>query len=321
MIHKHIFGPVLSRRLGLSLGIDLIPFKTCSYDCAYCECGHTTERTIHRRDFFPADEVIAELRDVLSSRPHLDTITLAGSGEPTLAKTIGPVIALVKREYPEYPLTVLTNGSLLADSELRREILPADRVIPTLTTASQQTFERIHRPDPSLRIDSIIRGMEEFRAIYRGELWLEVFVIPGLNTTDEELAGLRAAIARIRPDRVQLNTLDRPAAEGWVQKASDDELARVADILGGTGVEIVGRRNLLSRTTRAMAGDVDLVRATLSRRPSTVEDLVETTGMSGGEVAKILGELEDRGEIESQRMARGVFYRICQQPVQEGKRL
>ena len=321
MIHKHIFGPVLSRRLGLSLGIDLIPFKTCSYDCAYCECGHTTERTIHRRDFFPADEVIAELRDVLSSRPHLDTITLAGSGEPTLAKTIGPVIALVKREYPEYPLTVLTNGSLLADSELRREILPADRVIPTLTTTSQQTFERIHRPDPSLRIDSIIRGMEEFRAIYRGELWLEVFVIPGLNTTDEELAGLRAAIARIRPNRVQLNTLDRPAAEGWVQKASDDELARVADILGGTGVEIVGRRNLLSRTTRAMAGDVDLVRATLSRRPSTVEDLVETTGMSGGEVAKILGELEDRGEIESQRMARGVFYRICQQPVQEGKRL
>lgn len=321
MIHKHIFGPVLSRRLGLSLGIDLIPFKTCSYDCAYCECGHTTERTIHRRDFFPADEVIAELRDVLSSRPHLDTITLAGSGEPTLAKAIGPVIALVKREYPEYPLTVLTNGSLLADSELRREILPADRVIPTLTTTSQQTFERIHRPDPSLRIESIIRGMEEFRRVYRGELWLEVFVIPGLNTTDEELAGLRAAIARIRPDRVQLNTLDRPAAEGWVQKASDDELARVADILGGTGVEIVGRRNLLSRTTRAMAGDVDLVRATLSRRPSTVEDLVETTGMSGGEVAKILGELEDRGEIESQRMARGVFYRICQRPIQEGKRL
>jgi len=319
MRYNHIFGPVLSRRLGLSLGIDLVPFKTCSYDCAYCECGHTTRRTIRRQDFFPADEVIAELRDVLSSRPHLDTITLAGSGEPTLARAIGPVIAFVKREYPEYPLTVLTNGSLLADRELRQEILPADRVIPTLTTASQQTFERIHNPDPSLRIDSIIQGMEEFRRIYSGELWLEVFVIPGLNTTDEELAGLRAAIARIRPDRVQLNTLDRPAAEGWVRKASDDELARVADSIGGTEIEVVGRRQTVSRTTRVMTGDVDLVRATLSRRPSTVEDLVETTGLSGGEVAKILGELEDRGEIESERMARGVFYRICQRPAQEGK--
>ncbi|HII98805.1 MAG TPA: radical SAM protein [Methanoregula sp.] len=315
MRRKHIFGPVLSRRLGLSLGVDLIPFKTCSYDCAYCECGHTTEETITRQDFFPAFEVMAELREVLASRPRLDSITLAGSGEPTLARSLGPIIAWVKREYPEYTLSVLTNGSLLTDRNVREELLPADRVIPTLTTTNQQTFERIHNPHPSLRIDEIIRGMEQFRAIYKGALWLEVFIIPGLNTTDAELAGLKDAICRINPDNVQLNTLDRPPAECWVEAASNAELERVIQALGRTrGVGITGPRPPASAAAQVETGATDLIRATLNRRPSTVEDLVRTTGLAGGEVAKILGTLERAGEVCSKRMARGVFYMICQEP-------
>jgi len=310
MTQKHIFGPVLSRRLGLSLGVDLIPFKTCSYDCAYCECGHTTERTVTRQDFFPADEVLSELRGVLDSRPHLDTITLAGSGEPTLARSLGPVVASVKRAYPEYPLTVLTNGSLMTDPEVREELLLADRVIPTLTSVFQPTFERIHNPHPSLRISDIVEGFVRFRKMYDGAIWLEVFVVPGVNTTDEELAGLKRAIERIEPDLVQLNTLDRPAAEGWIRAATNAELERVYDMLGRTRVGIVGRRPPLSRATRAMTDATDLIRQTLSRRPSTVEDLVQTTGMSGGEVAKCLGLLERGGKVTSQRGTRGVFYAI-----------
>lgn len=310
MTRKHIFGPVLSRRLGLSLGVDLIPFKTCSYDCVYCECGHTTDKTITRQDFFPADDVIAELREVLATRPHLDTITLAGSGEPTLSRSLGPVIAFVKREYPEYTLSVLTNGSLMTDAGVREELVSADRVIPTLTSVHQETFERIHRPHPSLRIEAIIEGFIRFRKMYAGALWLEVFVIPGVNTTDTELEGLKAALERINPDRVQLNTLDRPPAEGWVKAATDTELERVRDVLGRTGVEIVGRKHPVSRATRAMTDARDLIRATLSRRPSTVEDLVQTTGMSGGEVVKILGMLERNAEVTSRRGTRGVFYAI-----------
>ena len=171
MNKKHIFGPVLSRRLGLSLGVDLIPFKTCPYDCVYCECGSTTDKTITRQDFFPAEDVMAELREVLAARPHLDTITLAGSGEPTLSRSLGPVIAFVKREYPEYILSVLTNGSLMTDAGVREELLPADRVIPTLTSVHQETFERIHRPHPSLRIDAIIEGFCQFpEDVCRGPL-------------------------------------------------------------------------------------------------------------------------------------------------------
>lgn len=310
MTQKHIFGPVLSRRLGLSLGVDLIPFKTCSYDCAYCECGHTTNKTITRQDFFPAEEVTAELCDVLSSHPHLDSITLAGSGEPTLSRSLGPVIAFVKREYPEYTMSVLTNGSLMSDAGVREELALADRVIPTLTSVSQETFERIHRPHSSLRIEEIIEGMVQFRTLNSGALWLEVFVIPNVNTTDAELEGLKAAIEQINPDLVQLNTLDRPSAEGWVEAATDAELERVRDVLGRIGVEIVGRKHPVSRATRAMTDATDLIRTTLSRRPSTVEDLLQTTGMSGGEVVKILGVLERNGEVASQRGTRGVFYAI-----------
>lgn len=310
MTQKHIFGPVLSRRLGLSLGIDLIPFKTCSYDCAYCECGHTTDKTVTRQDFFPAEDVLAELQGVLSSRPHLDTITLAGSGEPTLARSLGPVIAFVKREYPEYLMSVLTNGSLLTRRDVQDELLPADRVIPTLTSVFQQTFERIHNPHPSLKIETIIKGMVTFRERYEGAIWLEVFVIPGLNTADAELAGLKEAIDRIDPDLVQLNTLDRPAAEGWVGTASGAELEAVRRTLGRPGIEIAGKRHPVSPAAQANTGSADLIRATLCRRPSTVEDLVRTTGLSGGEVAKILGALERGGVVTSRRGTRGVFYAI-----------
>jgi wyosine [tRNA(Phe)-imidazoG37] synthetase (radical SAM superfamily) len=310
MSRNHIFGPVLSRRLGLSLGIDLVPFKTCPYDCAYCECGQTTSKTVTRQDFFPPEDVMAELCKVLASRPHLDSITLAGSGEPTLARSLGTVIDFIKRNYPEYPVSVLTNGSLLTRPDVREELLPADRVVPTLTTASQQTFEQIHNPHPSLKIESIIDGIVQFRKMYQGALWLEVFVIPGLNTTADELAGLKEAIDLINPDLVQLNTLDRPAAEGWVEAASDTELERVSRALERPDTEIAGQRHPVSPTARIKTDSSDLIRATLCRRPSTVEDLVRTTGLSGGEVAKILGALERGGEVTSLRGTRGVFYAI-----------
>jgi len=311
MATRHIFGPVLSRRLGLSLGIDLIPFKTCSYNCVYCECGPSTALTLRRQAFFPIEEVLAELHDALAPRPHLDSITLAGSGEPTLSRSLGPVITAVKREYPEYALSVLTNGSLMTDRGVREELLPADRVVPTLTSVFQETFERIHRPHPSLSIEEIITGMARFKEMYAGSLWLEVFIIPGLNTTAAELVGLKGAIERIGPDRVQVNTLDRPPAAGWVHAAPIAELERICTVLGRSGVEIVGRTHPASHAARSTTKAGDLVLATLCRRPSTLEDLVETTGLSGGEVADILDMFEREGRVTSRRGTRGVFYSVC----------
>lgn len=174
MEERHVFGPVFSRRLGRSLGIDLVPFKTCSYDCVYCECGPTTYRTTTREEFVPAGMVMEELRRVLSGRPALDSVTFAGSGEPTLSLAIGDVIQGLIEEFPEFTLSVLTNGSLLGRADLQAELAPADRVIPPLSTVSPATFERIHRPCPGIEVDSVITGIRRFREVFDGELWLEV---------------------------------------------------------------------------------------------------------------------------------------------------
>ncbi len=308
MKYRHIFGPVASHRLGRSLGIDLIPYKTCSYNCVYCECGETTMQTIERSTFIPEDEVMNELRSFLSTSPELDSVTFAGSGEPTLSLSIGNVIAMVKEEFPAYTISVLTNGSLLSRPDVRSELLAADRVIPTLTSAKQETFEAIHRPHPSLSIEDIIKGMEEFRREYHGEIWLEVFIIPEINTTDEELALLRDAISRIDPDRVQLNTLDRPAPESWVKAASSSELNRIWDLLGRERVEMINLSPAGTQSAIVMGEEKEMISAMLSRRPSTIEDIITLTGMSGGEVAKILRDLEKAREIRSYRGARGTFY-------------
>ncbi|MBR1368931.1 Fe-S oxidoreductase [Methanocalculus chunghsingensis] len=308
MRRKHIFGPVQSHRLGRSLGIDLIPYKTCSYNCVYCECGETTIQTIERSIIIPENEVMEELRSTLSTSPQLDSVTFAGSGEPTLSLSLGNVIAMVKEEFPQYIISVLTNGSLLTRSDVREELMRADRVIPTLTSARQETFERIHRPHPSLSIDAIIAGMEEFRREYRGGIWLEIFIIPGVNTSEEELISLRDAITRINPDRVQLNTLDRPAPESWVQAASEAELNMVREILGREKVEIVNLSPSAPKSGTVPGEEKEMISAMLSRRPSTIEDIITATGMSGGEVAKILRDLENAGEIRSYRGTRGTFY-------------
>jgi wyosine [tRNA(Phe)-imidazoG37] synthetase (radical SAM superfamily) len=236
---QHIFGPVSSRRLGRSLGIDLVPFKTCTYNCVYCECGATTYRTTRREIFFPIKELYTELSEFLSSSPFLEYITFSGSGEPTLSLSIGEVIRFLKDNYPQYQVAVLTNGSLLSDPDVRRDLLPSNVVLPTLSTVVNQTFLKIHRPDPGISLERMLEGLVQFRKEYSGEIWLEVFIIPGVNTSDEELAGLQKILKDINPDRVQVNTLDRPGSEEWVHPATREELDRVQKLLNFATAEKV----------------------------------------------------------------------------------
>jgi len=312
MHYTHLFGPVHSRRLGCSLGVDLVPFKTCSFDCVYCECGLTTLKTLRRTEFFPAGEVLSELDDYLSGAPVLDFVTFSGSGEPTLSLSIGEVVRFIRSTYPSYRVAILTNGSLLWQPEVREALLPADVVLPTLSAGTEETFRVIHRAVPDLSLGKIVSGLEAFRRDYTGEIWLEVFIIPGINTNPTDIAGLRAAIAQIHPDRVQLNTLDRPGSEGWVRPATAGELAQVRDMLGLTGVEAVkpvsyGPSHL---NHRADAGSdlVSRVHELLKRRPSTVEDIAALFGLHRNEVQKILRDLEVMTPVVSQREDRGVFY-------------
>ncbi len=312
MTENHIFGPVNSRRLGRSLGIDLLPFKTCSYDCVYCECGATNSLTTKRAEFFPTEEVIAQLDKVLAKGPTLDYITFAGSGEPTLSLSIGRIIRHLKTTYPQYNVAVLTNGSLLGNKEVRDDLARADLVIPTLTSASQDTFERIHRPCPGLLTKTIINDILEFRKEFQGKMWLEIFLIPDQNTSAEELAALREIIQMIRPARIQLNTLDRPATEDWVTAPDPEELENIRKYFTKLQIPVDVAGVCCEQPDICIAGESThaQILKTLQIRPCTVEDLASMTGLHHHEVAKYLSRLLDNGTVHVERGKRGVFYSV-----------
>jgi wyosine [tRNA(Phe)-imidazoG37] synthetase (radical SAM superfamily) len=312
MMYTHLFGPVHSRRLGRSLGIDLVPVKTCSFDCVYCECGHTTRETIERQDFFPIQEVLKELQHYLSFSPELDFITFSGSGEPTLSTSIGEVIRFLKQFFPCYRVAVLTNGSLLWRADVREELLPADFILPTLSSVFDDTFRKIQRPASGIQVKQVLEGLERFREEYTGEIWLEIFIIPGINTSQRELDGLRAAIGKISPDRVHLNTLDRPGTEDWVRPASPEELERIRKTLGLSGVKAIEPIGYELTAGATMNGEwteaVAMVHELIRRRPCTFDDISASTGLSRREILKILREIQINSKIEEKREERGIFF-------------
>lgn len=216
-MYNHLFGPVPSRRLGISLGIDLVPHKVCSLNCVYCECGRTTKLTTEREEYVPADMILAELSRFLKENPAPEYITFSGAGEPTLNSEIGKIIDEIKSDYPAIPIAVLTNGTLFSNRQVRSELLKADLVLPSLDAASDEVFHQINRPSGNLSVSNCIEGLVNFRNEYSGKIYLEIFILPGYNNSPDELDRLKKAILQIKPDRVQLNTLDRlEQSPGWL---------------------------------------------------------------------------------------------------------
>jgi len=295
--YKYLFGPVFSRRLGRSLGVDLLPYKTCSLDCVYCECGATTDLTATTAAFVPTGDVLAELDDYLPRKPGLDFVTFAGSGEPTLHAELGQIIAHVKTVHPDYKVAVLTNGTLFTRPEVRAAVPQADLLVPSLDGATTASFEAINRPEASIQVAQVIDGLTQLRQEYRGTFVLEVFIVPGVNDTDEEVQALRQAALRIRPDAIQLNRLDRPGILPWVTQASDELLARIHAQLAPLTVFEVARRQ--AGEVRRM--DDEQVRAAILAR--LVERAFDTTtlaflvGCHEGLVAKHVRQLLAEGRL------------------------
>ena len=300
-----------SRRLGVSLGIDLVPYKYCPLDCVYCEVQKTTHLSTERLEFFPLEEILSEVDHYLASSPQLDFITFSGAGEPTLYSRIGEIITHIKSKYPQYKLALLTNCVLFSDPVLRRECLPCDVVLPSLDAVSQDVFEKINRPRAGLSSAEMIEGLLLFRAEYSGEIWLEVFIVPGVNDTDQEAYLLRDAIAQIKPDLVQLNSLDRPGAEDWVEAAAPEVLSRIKDIFSETltmPVEIIAKAEYVKADHPVDAKSGELIQSILIRRPCTAEDLASILNLHINEITKILRRYSAEGLISSQRENRGIFY-------------
>ncbi len=308
MENKYLFGPVPSRRLGVSLGIDLVPYKTCDLDCIYCECGKTTCLTVERKEYVPVRDVLKELKNYLQEKPDLDYITFSGSGEPTLHSRINLVINFIKDYFPLYKVAVLTNSTFLTQSRVREQLKRADVVIPSLDAISEQIFRKINRPHDGLVCRDVISGIRQFRREYRGELWLEIMIVPGLNDTETELGLLKETIQEIKPDRVQLGTLDRPGTEPWVKAASRKDMERIATVLGG--FNIIGKfasSRLVTGIGRNREKDIMML---LKRRPCTAEDIAHILQLRLLEVNKFLKLLLETKQIDYEEQGRGKFYKV-----------
>jgi len=303
---NYIFGPVRSRRLGFSLGVDLIPYKICSLDCPYCQLGRTTVKTIERSPYGDADSIIAELSQVLQEKQKIDYITLSGSGEPTLSSHLGAIIRRIK-EITDIPVAVLTNGTLLHLSEVREELSAADLVIPSLDAVSEDIFQLVNRPHPLVTVQQMVAGLERFRKMFGGQLWLEIMLLKGVNDSAEEIEKIKKAIAPIAFDRVQLNTPVRPAWDGSIMPLSSAELDAIRERIGAPCEVIAGTR----QKQRGAASDLEerIVRV-IQRRPLNLPDIADVLGMPPAQVSKHLAQLEEQGRVTTRRYGSELFYQM-----------
>ncbi len=228
---RYVFGPIASRRLGASLRVDLVRAKTCSLDCVYCEAGATTCHTLERTEAVPVDAVITELRQYLQAGPELDYITFSGAGEPTLNSRIGDVIRFLKKEFPQYRTCLLTNACSLYDAALRRDLAGLDVVIPSLDASNEEEFQKINRPAPGLTFEMLMEGLQAFCSESSARIWLELFIVPGVNDSPESIKRFVELVQKLRVERIQLNTLDRPGVAGWVIPAPPETVERFRDAL------------------------------------------------------------------------------------------
>ncbi len=304
--YKYLFGPVPSRRFGRSLGVDLTPYKTCNFDCIFCQLGQTTAKTMERREYVPVQEVLEELDDWIKSSGEADYITLAGSGEPTLHSRFGEVIEFI-RNTSDIPIALLTNGALLGNADVRTAASKANVVKISLSAGNPDSFNYINRPHPDLSFAQVVDGMKTFREEFSGELWLEVFMLWGVNSTQKEVSQIAELAQSIRPDRIQLNTAVRPPAEGFVRPMPKEKLEQMADYFTPKAEVIAEFSSDFSPSTQA---NEETILAMLQRRPCTAKEISTVLGLHPNEVSKYIGKLERTNLILSTSTKGNSYYTV-----------
>lgn len=306
---KYLFGPVYSRRLGHSLGIDLLPPKICSLNCVYCEVGPTTELTCERREYVPTEEIVREIDQFLAygagGRP-IDVFTLTAMGEPTLHSGIGKIIAHLKAK-TDKPVAVLTNGTLFYDPQVRADLAAADIVIPSLDAARKESFERVNQPAPAVDLERVIDGLALFAREFRGEIWLEILLVRDLNDSLEDLEALRQAVRTIQPTRIQLNTVARPPMDGRAKPVTREKMAQAVTILsqGYEGpidnlVDFQAMEKKKDGSGSALPGKlVEEIAAMLQRRPCPLAEIDRALHVGNLELTRrCVRTLVDTGRVE-----------------------
>ncbi|MFB3884543.1 MAG: radical SAM protein [Thermodesulfobacteriota bacterium] len=303
---RYLYGPVPSRRLGRSLGIDLVPHKICTYDCIYCQIGKTTRKTLFRKEYVPTKKVLEEVRSFLSKgSSSIDYLSLTGSGEPTLHSEIRSIIKGIK-EITSIPVAVITNGSLFFEREVREDLLQADVVLPSLDAVSPEIFLKINRSHKRLSIGRIIEGMVEFRKIYKGQIWLEILFCKGVNDEPEELRQMKGVIKRIRPDRIHLNTVVRPPSEKRAVPLNQKEMEKIRAFFGK-------KASIISEFDRHLSpvpgGDLtEEILKILKRRPLSLADLSIRMAVAPDKVFRSLDLLVRKRRVRLRFFGDSIYY-------------
>lgn len=301
----YIYGPVPSRRLGLSLGVDLVPFKTCTYDCIYCQLGRTTHKTAERHEYVPMADVLSELEQKLADGPTPDYVTLAGSGEPILHERIGELIGEIKK-LTYIPIAVLTNGSLLWHREVQDALMEADLVLPSLDAGDEFLFHYVNRPLRKIAFDQMVHGIAEFTGRFPKPVWLEVFLLAGVTGLLSEVKKIAALARQIQPERVQLNTVSRPPSEEFACPVSWNQMTEFANLFDGKA-EVISEADESPYLVVHEATDADIL-AFLSRRPCTVQGVSAGLGLHVADAVKRLQALVGDGSVTTVRNNRTIFY-------------
>lgn len=310
MTYKYLFGPVASRRIGVSLGIDLIPNKTCNFNCIYCECGEAAPLYNERKEYVPIDEVFEEIKEYISKGQKLDYITFSGSGEPTLNSGIGLLIKKIK-ELTDIKVCVITNSTTLSKKEVREELRNADLIMPSLNAVFESSFLKIDRPNVNIKLPEIIKGLKEFGNEFNGEIYLEIFMIDGINDSQEELDEFVKVIKDLKITKVQLNSLDRPAPVSWVKPMKMEKMEEIKEFFRKNGIdtEIIKKYKNKNEYRAYNINSEELILNLLKIRPATGEDLLVATGLNSEVLGNYLDILVKEGIVKAIIEERGVFYK------------
>lgn len=292
----YCYGPVPSRRLGFSLGIDLVPFKLCTFNCIYCHVGKTTKKSLKRINYVNFKALEEELAKIIKAKPHIDYISLAGSGEPTLHKNLDKIVAIIKKvTNNSYPVCLITNGSLLYLKPVREELKDIDLIIPSLDAGFNATFKKINNPHKGITFTKLISGLIALKREFKGKIWLEIMLVRGVNDSFEELKKLREFISKINPDKIQINFPVRPAWSKGVESPDRQGIARIKKVLGNN-IEIAS--SVIAKQQKAFSQDIskDIIDF-LKRRPATLEDLEISLGLNKSLLIKYLTLMKNKKQI------------------------
>lgn len=304
---NHVFGPVPSRRLGRSLGVDLVPFKTCSYDCIYCQLGRTTNKVVKRKEYVPLEKVLKEIKEKLQSPPLPDYITLSGSGEPTLYSELSSLIHGIK-QITNIPIAVLTNGSLLWNMYIQEAVCGADLIIPSLDAGNDKEFQCVNRPHQDISFNKMINGLMDFRRLYTGTVWLEIFLLQEITAIESSVERIVSYAEKINPDRIQLNTVARPPAEDFACAVTEERMNYFARMFGEKAEVIADYRAIHDEESFSVSREE--VYSLLKRRPCSMEDIASGLSIHRNEAIKHIQQLIHEDKIKPETGKNSLFFKV-----------